>query len=324
MSRLERAELIRHVERWSAHASMRGREWVPRFLYHFTDLRNAVGIVKNSCIFPRETAISRGLMANDNASESVIASTRDEARAKARLYFRPRTPTQYRNEGTRSPQELEMGAHCPVPVFFLFDFVGVLSQPGVEFSDGGLGTSRARIGASRSLFESIPFQLVYHDAAVDRSERDEVVFRRHAEVLVAEGLGLDNHLKYIVCRSDAERRTLAELANPSIARWRDKLVTAERQLFFFRGSFCETVQSQGSLLTIVFRLSSHAWIVGAPVSIDVEELGTARRWAVQRVQTEPRLEVHLGGSPGASKVTVRLFGELAFCGQLDFEHDIPF
>ena len=38
-------------------------------------------------------------MRSDNASQSVISVTMDDAKDYARLYFRPLTPTQFHNEG---------------------------------------------------------------------------------------------------------------------------------------------------------------------------------------------------------------------------------
>ncbi len=62
-----------------------------------------------------------GKLLTDIAGPEIIESTPDEWKRFVRLYFRPRTPTQYRNEGIRPKGSLKLGAHCPVPVIFLFD-----------------------------------------------------------------------------------------------------------------------------------------------------------------------------------------------------------
>jgi hypothetical protein len=54
----------------------------------------------------------------DNASRNVMANTDPYVRDFVRLYFRPQTPTQYRNEGIRPKNMRELESHCPVPVFF--------------------------------------------------------------------------------------------------------------------------------------------------------------------------------------------------------------
>ncbi|MFC6290159.1 DarT ssDNA thymidine ADP-ribosyltransferase family protein [Levilactobacillus angrenensis] len=71
----------------------------PRFAYHFTDILNAVNILKEEHIYSRNYAIQNGLMRNDNASNQVISQTSSDVGNYVRLYFRPKTPTQFYNEG---------------------------------------------------------------------------------------------------------------------------------------------------------------------------------------------------------------------------------
>jgi hypothetical protein len=80
----------------------------------------------------------------ENASRKVIDGTDPAHLRFVRLYFRPKTPTQWHNEGIRAPSErTSLNAHCPIPVFFCFDLVGLLSEDNVWFSDGNIGSSRA-------------------------------------------------------------------------------------------------------------------------------------------------------------------------------------
>jgi hypothetical protein len=132
----------------------------------------------------------------DNASPQIIQQTRPEHLEYVRLYFRPRTPTQYRNEGIRPVNQRELGgAHCPMPVYFCFDALTVLALDRTEFSDGNMGSARASHSAERDFFLSIPFHLVFHNRWFTPDERDEIVFRRNAEVLVPGSLPLDPALK---------------------------------------------------------------------------------------------------------------------------------
>lgn len=56
------------------------------------------------------------------------------------LYFRPRTPTQFHNEGIRPPlQRGQSGAHCPVPIFFVL----VVHRPPRPASDSSSAVSKA-------------------------------------------------------------------------------------------------------------------------------------------------------------------------------------
>lgn len=89
------------------------------FCFHFTNLNNAVSILQNGMLVSRKKALESGIMENENASIDVINQTDEEWNKYVRLYFRPRTPTQYNNEGFRSKSNLgSLQAHCPFPVFF--------------------------------------------------------------------------------------------------------------------------------------------------------------------------------------------------------------
>jgi hypothetical protein len=116
------------------------RAWWPDYLFHFTDIRNAVSILREGALLSRQEATERGVMVTDNASQEIISQTDDKWQDHVRLYFRPRTPTQYRNEGFRPSDQRELGAHCPVPVYFLFDSFQVLSREDSLFSGGNLAS----------------------------------------------------------------------------------------------------------------------------------------------------------------------------------------
>ena len=113
------------------------RKWWPRFAFHFTDVLNAVGILTEERLYCRAAAIDRGLMKVNNAAPTVIERSQDRTDRLARFYFRPRTPTQYHNEGCRpTDQRSYLNAHCPVPIFFLFDLEALLIQKGTRVSNG--------------------------------------------------------------------------------------------------------------------------------------------------------------------------------------------
>ena len=55
-------------------------------------------------------------MQTENASPSVISVSQNKIKEYARLYFRPRTPTQYHNEGYK-PKHIrnkDVNANCPL------------------------------------------------------------------------------------------------------------------------------------------------------------------------------------------------------------------
>jgi hypothetical protein len=84
--------LAQHVTRWS-NSLPPYRAWWPKYVYHFTNVANAVNILRYGQLLFRDAAIGAGLMATDNASAAVIGQTTSDHLKLARMYFRPRTPT---------------------------------------------------------------------------------------------------------------------------------------------------------------------------------------------------------------------------------------
>jgi hypothetical protein len=166
-----------------------------------------------------------------------------------RLYFRPKTPTQYYAEGIYSQTTLSMSkfpeAHCPVPVFFLFDSAQILARSDCLFSDGNLTSPRAGKFSTAEELERLPWNKIYHTGWIDYScpENADIVFRRNAEAIVPNKLDL-SALRYIYCRSDAERETLLYLLLPdSQSQYRNKIVASTRSdLFYRRQTFVESVR----------------------------------------------------------------------------------
>ena len=74
-----------------------GRSWWPKFVFHYSALQNVVSILETGILFSRENAMSKSLIGVDGASQSVLANTSDAYKDYVRLYFRPKTPTQYSN-----------------------------------------------------------------------------------------------------------------------------------------------------------------------------------------------------------------------------------
>lgn len=208
-------DITAHVKYWSRLLKPLGRDWWPRYVYHFTDVQNAAGIIESGCIYSRVEVDRRKLMINDNASLAVIAQTDPVHKRFARMYFRPRTPTQYCNEGIRPvgkryrPDPRHPPAHCPVPVFFCFDAIKVLCRDDTEFSDGNMGSSHARHAGTREWFKQIPFRFVFHYGSIQGNS--DITFHQNAEVLVPTALQLEPDITMIVCRSVAERQMLLHL-----------------------------------------------------------------------------------------------------------------
>lgn len=175
-------------------------------------------------MYSRNNALKMGLMESDNASPQVIDQTNEQWSDFVRLYFRPRTPTQYNNEGFRPKEDRALESNCPVPIFFLFDAKGLLSRKEVLFSNTGLARGCSQVFSDAVGFKNLPFKLIYHNAFFSREERDLIVGARHDEVIIPDQLDLDD-LKNIWCRSEAEYKTLLNLLDPlSRKKWNSKII----------------------------------------------------------------------------------------------------
>src|SRR5437870_4429697 len=88
-----------------------------------------------------------------------------------------------------------------------------------------------------------------------RMKKGKSSYHRHAEVLVPSDLDL-NSLKWIVCRSEAELRTLSHLLPlKTRGRFRKKFKII-RPLFFRRWTFVERAELAQQLVRIWFNPSS--------------------------------------------------------------------
>jgi hypothetical protein len=261
----------------------------------------------------------------DNASSEIIGQTRPERLEFARLYFRPRTPTQFRNEGIRPREQREMAAHCPMPVYFCFDALMTLAADDTLFSDGNLATARVSYSGERDFFLNIPFAQVFHEGAIRQADdKAEIIFRRHAEVLVPNRLPLKPGLKYVMCRSAAERQTLLQLVPAqSRQRWIPLVRVAEQGLFYRQWTHVEQVVTVNDAVIIRFNPDSRT---PGPfeVSFSYRERGQGpvRSWHGRKDDLRSDLKIQV---PGATEgiVTLHLDDALAFAGMVTFD-ELPF
>ena len=231
------------------------RRWWPDFVFHVTDIQNAVSILRSGILLCREEALAEGVMATENASPDVLEQTEDRWKGYARLYFRPRTPTHYRSEGFRPLNQQELNSHLPVPVCFLFDAFSVLSRAETKFSAGNLAHNPDVFYQAADL-EKLPFELIYHVGPFTPEERDTIVFHRNAEVIIPR-LDLDS-VQLVGCRSQAEYEILLHLL-PSTARSRwMKLIGFVPQLDLFeqKWTYVETAELSSMSATFKFNNSS--------------------------------------------------------------------
>jgi hypothetical protein len=316
-------ELKQHISQWSAMLGQ--RSWWPKFAYHFTDVRNAAEVIRAGALYSRAEATRLGLMQVDNASPVVIGHTAASTQRFVRLYFRPRTPTQYRNEGIRPVARRSLHAHCAVPVFFCFDAFKILARDDSLFSNGNMASPDAQFGDSLELFRQIPFGKVFHYGPYDTSQSRDIVFHRNAEILVPEKLDLAQSLGFVACRSIAERETLLNLLPADYQTiWNPIVRYGIDGLFERRWSYVEQVNTVNSdELHLTLNPNSETYGPFA-VRLDYEDSVTKvkLKWSGQVADVRKKLSFRLkNASEGI--VTVHLDDALAFRGRVTFEA-IPF
>lgn len=251
--KISRATLEAHVQSWVGAVS---DKWIPRYVYHFTDVQNAVGVLRSGELMSRAEASARGAMRNDNAASDVIENTPAAHKQFARLYFRPRTPTQWHSEGIRAPADRYHGAHCPVPIFLAFDLIDTLLKDGVNVSNGNMASGRVSFTDTEEFFKTLPFALIYHDGPIAQAQRADIVFHRHAEVLVPRSLAIAPTLRWILCRSHAERETLLYLLGDARQRLEHLVKVGDQKLFYANHFHVDRVEVVGAAPRVSFYLNA--------------------------------------------------------------------
>lgn len=289
-----------HIDHWESRLSKgnRGyRRYWPAQLFRHEPLENAAQVLRSGVLLSRRHAA--GSIVRDIAPTSIISS-RTTAYDAVRLYFRPKSPTQYHIEGISKPTELYEGRQAQALVILRFLSEDILTQPGVEFSDGNMQSPQTVTGSTDEEFQALPFNLIFHEGSYDHHSGvgPEIVRRRCAEVLVPSPLLLQGNLHSIVCRSPAERATLLHLLGDLADEWSDRIrVFTAPGLFESRYAYMNTVDGgpDGVAFTLNPRRDSasvatmmQVWDSGGDqcMHFGPQELDPAKRW-VSRKSLEP-------------------------------------
>ncbi len=233
-----------HIDYWEHHLSKGNRSYRrhwPARLFRHEPLENAALILKSGVLLSRRDAA--GKIVRDIAPTAIIGR-RTVAHDKVRLYFRPKSPTQFHMEGISRPTELYEGRQAQALVILIFRAEDILTQRGVKFSDQNMQLDGTVQRSTDAEFQSIPFDPIYHDGVFHRqtAEGADIVHRRCAEVLLPSPLRLPGHLQGVLCRSPAERATLLHLLGNSANQWSERIrVYAEPGLFQNRYAYLNTV-----------------------------------------------------------------------------------
>ncbi len=224
----------KHLERLREETWLGGRYWWPYFLFYVADLETVVDILKTGTLSAAQDDINT-----------------DRWKDFVHLDFRPRTPALWRKEGIR-PANKRQNGQLHLPVYLMFDFEAIIRRADSRFSEGDIYRLR-KSSKKASDFRRLPFEQIYHDSWFAAEERDEIMMRRQAVVLVPEQLDLE-HLRHVWCRSAAERDTLrALLPSGKWSRWQDKVTTrTDFNLFNRKWAYVEEAELGAGRLALRF------------------------------------------------------------------------
>lgn len=250
-----------------------GKKYWADYLFHFTEMRNAVSILKTKRLMSRNKALEEGKMYNDNASHEVIDQTFDKVLNYARFYFRPLTPTQYNNEGIKKDNPTDK--HCPNPVFFLFDLNLLTQYPGKSIiSEKTLSSSLSLPDATNNIeaLKNYNYKKIYHSGGFDPNTERDIIHYRQAEFVVKDEVNLDN-LKWVVTRSKAEKDTLLLwLHKYNIYEYDDIIVCDYEKhfeyMFFKKRLYIENVVLEENFITVDIANKSNEYSIEYRIKYD--------------------------------------------------------
>ncbi|MEQ8674637.1 MAG: DarT ssDNA thymidine ADP-ribosyltransferase family protein [Aggregatilineales bacterium] len=323
-------EFRKHLKDLQTGTTGAKRIW-PHFLFHFTDVTNVAEILKRNELLSRYQLENNSQKFVDAASSEIISGTANKWKDHVRFYFRPRTPTLFRNEGIRPKPSIQLrDAHCPLPVYLLFDIEPILCDASSAFSTGNLASPRTFVYTAASDFKKLPFDLIYHDGAFSPTERDTIILHRQAEVIIPQRIGLEN-LRYIWCRSEAERETLRSLLpNPIWHEWQNSIYfNAEHNLFFRYWAYVTKVTLSRTKIVFNFNLPSNVSdIEPFDIVAQVTDLNSEKMYSFQRETGTVHNTVYLNieDMTDTSHYSVKLFidNHLAYANTYRSMDDIPF
>lgn len=243
-----------HYDEFGLHPS---KQWWVKYVYHFSNIDNIVNILEQGYLYSRNECIRRGLMQNENASKEIINQTEGNVRDCVRLYFRPKTPTQFYNEGFSTSEERKKyeSAHVPVPVFLAFRSYEILNLEDCYFSDGSLATHDFHLYKGFERYKTLDFKSIYHDESLNNENKGYILQKRQSEIAIQNRLSLD-FLDLIWCRSNAEYVTLINLLHDRgiSEKYRNKIsVKQASNLFFMHHTYIDIVNMDMDSIAIYLK-----------------------------------------------------------------------
>lgn len=319
-------EILKHMQQLPSSLGLeRNRRFWASWLFRSDHVENTAAILISGRLLSRAAAERDNLIRVDSGSQQYVSQLSGQHRKLVRLYFRPRTPTQYQNEGFRPKGQIKLDAHMPVPVYLLFA-IRLLAEEGMLFTKGRL-TGETSVGGTAEFLKSIKFADVYHDGSVGRlgesNQRPRILNARHSEVVVEDELSLDT-LTHVVCRSAAERETLLNLITAEVRdRWLRKIHVDEghRRMFEKRGTFVQRAELSRDRSQFLFYSNINSNMRG-PFDLTIEwSFGDRTASARQEnfMASSRPVVCSLDRPRSRYRVRVMLDGNLAYLGDFDEE-----
>ena len=227
-------------------------QWWPKFVYHYTDVTNVVNILNCGKLYSRNHPENR--MINENAGVEILETTNPEVLNYVRFYFRPKTPTQYRNEGFIPKEKRRYhGSNVPIPVFLAFEAKDILALDDAMFSEIALSGGRKELTNDINRFKNFDFEKIYSDGYYNG---ENLTPYRRAELVVQNECDL-RYLKYICCRSNGEYITLCTLLKMQgiYEKYKDIILVKENNdgFFFKKGIYVSNVTLKQDKAMITYR-----------------------------------------------------------------------
>jgi hypothetical protein len=287
----------------------------PLHLFRSDDVQAAASILNGGVIYSRLRAQEFGVLTHDSASPSVIEHSPEWCKRCVRLYFRPRTPTEYQSEGFRPSDQLPLGAHRPMPVVMVFDAIPVITAAGAIFTDGNAAKAECKRGSDAVFLRTIPFEKVYHVGPVAEPKKREIIFRRCAEVLVEDEVTLDK-LRRIYCRSQAEYETLMGLLSSAARARHAKRLGVSAGMHYRLWTFVESAALSQERVHLRFSPSTRTpgpFKAEAQILVEGRVRGT---WRDDSYQADSELVLSLRGlrpfARAGYRVVLTLDGSIAY------------
>jgi ssDNA thymidine ADP-ribosyltransferase, DarT len=309
-----------HINNWekelkkSAVRAYRSK-W-PKYLFRHEKLENAVKILLDGQLLSRNDA---GNQIHDDIAPPTLISRSTYSHQFSRLYFRPKNPTQYHVEGIRQKTDTfltnEPTVHAPVLIMLVFRASSVLALEDTFFSNGNMqATNQVQYGDTEEFFQKIPFYEVFHDGALDPSERKRMTFSKCAEVLAKSPLNLASHLAFVLCRSEAERKTLLHCVPKLDERIKQKIrTTSELGVFFNDFTYVKEVDVSSEGLSFLLNpRKDNKDVVFSIEILNIESKSIIFVAKDETISPSSKKWIELKLVEGTYQITIDLDGHLAY------------